>query len=282
MFELTSRNIETVRVRIYRLDLQDYFRATQTVGDVSRLDIEVIAPDQITDSAVKDYVRYRETKREVALPFREPGAYIIKVDDRELEATTLVLISDLALIAKSSRHEFFVFTQNCKENRPEAGVKVLLSDGQKVIAEGLTGSDGAYRFRGDDLKNRDQLSVFAIAAGGSCASSIDLSGMGYSVGLLQKGYLFTDRPLYQPGQRVQWKGIVREVKDFVYPTAAGAGLSRAIVEPKWPRVAAAKSGVHRVWLVCLGMRSADGGRAGRMAHRRGCRRPHRARCAVRF
>ncbi len=223
VFELTSRNIETVRVRIYRLDLQDYFRATQTVGDVSRLDIEVIAPDQITDSAVKDYVRYRETKREVALPFREPGAYIIKVDDRELEATTLVLISDLALIAKSSRHEFFVFTQNCKENRPEAGVKVLLSDGQKVIAEGLTGSDGAYRFRGDDLKNRDQLSVFAIAAGGSCASSIDLSGMGYSVGLLQKGYLFTDRPLYQPGQRVQWKGIVREVKDFVYqlPQAQG-------------------------------------------------------------
>lgn len=228
---VTSRNIESLRVRVFRLDLEDYFRATQQTGDVARLDIEVITPDTVFDSAVPDYTRYRETERRIALPGRAPGAYVVKVDDQELEATTLVLVSDLALIAKSSRHEFLVGAIDTAKDEPAAGARVVLSDGQKVVAEGTTDRDGVWRYRGNELQNRDDLRVLAVDARGSGATSLDLSGMGYSAGLVPKGYLFADRPLYAPGQRVHWKGVVREVDGGRYRLPAAAGYRLLVSAP---------------------------------------------------
>lgn len=220
-FTLVSRNVESVRVRVFRLAMEDYFRATHRADDVERLDIEVIAADKVFDSAVPDYVRFRETERSIDLGQSGPGAYVVKVDDKELEATTLVLVSDLALIAKSSRHEFLVLAQNTKENRVESGVKVLLDDGEKVVAEGVTDARGFYTFRGEELKNRNDLRVFAVAPSGSGASTLDLSGMGYTPGLREKGMLVTDRPLYQPGQSVHGKAFVREVDSGRYVLPKG-------------------------------------------------------------
>lgn len=216
VFKLTSRNIETVRVRVFKLDLETYFRSTHMSGGVEGLDIEVIEPDQVFESSVPEYQKYRETERDVDIVFRDAGAYVVKVDDSEFEATTLVLVTDVALIAKTSRHELFVFTQNVKENRPEGGMKVVLSDGEKAVAEGTTDSGGVWRFKGKELQTLDAMRVFAINAAGSGAGSLDLSGLGYSAGLSAKGYLFTDRPAYQPGQTVHVKGIVREVSGGLY------------------------------------------------------------------
>lgn len=215
-FSLTSRNVEKVRVRVYRLDLEDYFRATHTAGDIGRLDIEVIAADRTFDSAVPDYVKCRETSRDVEIGFQQPGAYVVKVDDQELEATTMVLVSDLAIVARSSRHESLVFAQNTREQRAEPGVRIVLSDRKKIVGEGVTGADGVFRWRGEALQSAADLAVFAVAPGGSGASTLDLQGLGFSPGLSPKGYLYTDRPLYQPGQRVFGKGLVREVVDGIY------------------------------------------------------------------
>jgi hypothetical protein len=215
-FQLTSRNIESVRVRVYKLDLETYFRSTHGIGAVERLDIEVIQPDQTFESKVPEYAPHKETEREVELGAGGPGAYVVKVDDKELEATTMVLVTDVALICKTSRHELFVFSQNVKEDRVESGIKVVVSDSGKVLAEGTTGADGVWRWKGKELQNLERLAVFAVNAAGSGASSLDLSGLGYSAGLVAKGYLFTDRPAYQPGQVVHVKGIVREVRDGLY------------------------------------------------------------------
>lgn len=215
-FKVTSRNIPKLRVRVFRLDLETYFRATHAASAIEGLDIEVIEADKTFESGILDYKQYRETEREVDVGFQEAGAYVVKVDDSELEATTMVLVTDLALIAKTSRHELFVLTQNVKENRVEGGVKVVVSDGSRVVSEGVTGADGTWRYKGECLKNTDQLRVFAVAASGSGAGSLDLSGMGYSTGLQPVGYVFTDRPAYQPGQAVHIKGIVREVREGLY------------------------------------------------------------------
>jgi len=223
IFKLTSRNIEKVRVRVFRLDLETYFRATHTAASVDRLDIEVIEPDKTFDSAVDKYVKYQETERLVDIGFRKPGAYVVKVDDRELEATTMVLVTDVALIAKSSRHELFVFGQNLKESRVEAGMRIVLSNGKKVIAEGVTDAKGVWRYKGKELKSNDQLRVFAVNAAGSGGSNINLSGLGYSQGLTPKCYIFSDRPVYQPGQLVHIKGVMREAKDGVYQLPAHEG-----------------------------------------------------------
>ena len=42
-----------------------------------------------------------------------------------------------------------------------------------------------------------------------------------SQGLARKGYLYTDRPAYQPGQKVEARGIIRDVADGSYVAPAG-------------------------------------------------------------
>ena len=67
----------------------------------------------------------------------------------------------LRIIAKSSRHEFFVFAQDLKEDRVEAGVRIVLSDGESIVAEGETDAGGVWRYRGEELRELTSLRAFA-------------------------------------------------------------------------------------------------------------------------
>ncbi|MBK8976527.1 MAG: tetratricopeptide repeat protein [Planctomycetes bacterium] len=215
-FVLTSRNIEQVRVRVWKLDLETWFRATHLPGTVDRLDVEVIEPDRTFDSGVDDFIRFRETERQVPIGFGEPGCYVVKVDDKELETTTMVLVTDLALIVKTSRHELLAFVQDLARDAPASGARVVVSDGQRIVAEGRTGDDGVWTWTGKELQTVAQLSAFAVDDRGSAAGTLGLDGLGYAEGLTPKAYTFTDRPAYRPGDVVQLKGIVREVRGGVY------------------------------------------------------------------
>src|SRR6185436_10988461 len=54
--------------------------------------------------------------------------------------------------------------------------------------------------------------------------TLNLSGLGYSLGLQPRGYLYTDRPAYQPGQVAQVKGVLRDVSGGRYVLPAWEGL----------------------------------------------------------
>lgn len=215
-FALTSRNVPEVRVRVFKLDLETWFRATHLPGSVERLDIEVIAPDKTFASPVPEYVPYKETARDVPIGFTEPGCYVVKVDDQAREATTMVLVTDLGLIVKSSRTELLAFTQDLSKDRVESGVRVVVSDGQKILTEGRTDDAGMFRWKSEKLAEVSDLRVFAVDASGSGAGTLDLSALATGEGLTARVFLCTDRPAYLPGQSVHVKGIVRDVKDGLY------------------------------------------------------------------
>ena len=59
----------------------------------------------------------------------------VTVSSKTLEATTLVIQSDLDVIVKSSRDEVFVFAENMRTGKPWPGVQLLISNGQQVFAE---------------------------------------------------------------------------------------------------------------------------------------------------
>ena len=72
-----------------------------------------------------------------------PGVYVVKVsDDKTLQATTLVLGSDLDAIVKTSRDQILVFAQDMKTGQGRAGARVLVSDDEGIILDARTGKDG--------------------------------------------------------------------------------------------------------------------------------------------
>ncbi|MGE0143843.1 MAG: tetratricopeptide repeat protein [Planctomycetota bacterium] len=219
--ELTSRNIPSVRMRVHRIDLETWFRATHRADSVERLDIEVIAADRTTTEAVPDYQPFRESVRQIPIGFSEPGAYVVKVDDSEREATTLVLVTDLGLTVRSSRQELLAFVQNLREDKVAPGVRVVVSDGTRPLAEGLTDPDGIYRLRDGRLAAVSELVVYAVDASGSGAGNVQLDGLSVGESVLEKSFAMTDRPAYVAGQTVHSAVVARDWQDgrYVLPKA---------------------------------------------------------------
>ncbi|TWT33373.1 tetratricopeptide repeat protein [Blastopirellula retiformator] len=218
---LKTRNLESVDVQIYKVDLETYFRKMHLATGVESLDIALIDPDSQLEHKVADYEKYRlfSTQVDVPLPGDDKptaGVMAITVSGKTQEATTLVLQSDLDMIVKSSRDEVFIFTQNMRTGKPWPGVKLLLSNGSEVFAEVETGEDGVYQANRKELRDPADLRVFAIADGHIASSVVNLNGLGVAQGLARAGYLYTDRPAYRPGQLVHLKGIIRDAVNDIY------------------------------------------------------------------
>ncbi len=219
---VSVRNIEKLTFKQYFVDLEAYFRKTHAVGRVDGLDIELIAPDKTWEVTIDKYAKYKPITQEIEIPFAKgkAGVCIINVGEEDLEATTLVIRSDLELIVKSSRREALVFVQDMAANVPAKGVKLLLSDGKKVFGTGVTGDDGVFRGEFDELKTVGTVRAFALRDGSVASNLLSLSGLRSSEGLSAKGYLYTDRPAYQPGQTVKFRGILRDVVAGSYAVPA--------------------------------------------------------------
>ena len=223
--KLTSRNIEKVSVRVYKIDLETYFRKMHLATGVEALDIALIDPDNTFDFEVRDFEKYKQSELEIPIKTSASdeagGVTVVTVSSDTLEATTMVVQSDLDIIVKSSRDEVFVYAQNMRTGKPWADVKLLLSNGSQLFGEATTGQDGVFQRSYKELKETHDVRVFAVANNNAASNVINLRGLGVSRGLSNKGYLYTDRPAYRPGQSVNVRGIVRKVANDTYKIEDG-------------------------------------------------------------
>jgi uncharacterized protein YfaS (alpha-2-macroglobulin family)/tetratricopeptide (TPR) repeat protein len=217
--ELVTRNIEKVTVRAYTVDMETYFRKMHLARGVEQLDIALIDPDKTFEFDVPKYAQYQQLESTIEVPLPQDvhsGVMAVTVSSETLEATTMLLASDLDMIVKSSRDEVFVFTQNMLTGKPWPGAKLLISDGKNVFAEAKTGDDGVFQRSYEELKKAGDVRVFAIADGNVASNVVGLKGVGVARGLADKGYIYTDRPAYRAGQIVHLRGCLRHAVDDAY------------------------------------------------------------------
>ncbi|WP_158265496.1 tetratricopeptide repeat protein [Blastopirellula marina] len=241
--QLKTRNLEKVTVQIYPIDLETYFRKMQTTGGIESLDIALIDPAETFTFQIPEYAKYRLDTNTVDIPIHRPngkdgdklaeaGVVAVTITGEKREATTVVLQSDLDMIVKSSRDEVFVFAQNMRTSKPWENVRLLLSNGSEVFAEATTGEDGVYRAKRDELHGSGDIRVLGVSGGHSAANIVNLNGLEMARGLERRGYLYTDRPAYRPGQLVHLRGIIRHVQDDRYTVPAGQAYELQVIDPR--------------------------------------------------
>ena len=187
---LTTRNIESVEVKIYTVDLETYFRKMHLARGVEGLDIALIDPEKTFEFKIPDYAKLKSTESQVEVPLpggdgdgstEGGGVMAVTVSSKTLEATTLVIRSDLDILVKCSRDEVFVFSQNMRTGKAWPGARLLLSDGRKVFAEATTGDDGVLQKSfPKELKQAGDVRIFAIAGGSVASNRVGLQGLGVS------------------------------------------------------------------------------------------------------
>ena len=215
------RNIKELKVRIYDLNLNAYFRKTHSISSMDKLDIDLIKPDRELTFKVKDYKKYRLYNKFISLDNLGPGSYLIHCRSKTLKATTLLIRSDLGLLVKSSGRQLFVMTSDLKSGKPVSGVNLLFSNGKEVFLTGKTGKSGL--FIRDYSKKRPSctLSVFAWrgrhAASNKPGYTRTFSGIRTSTLV----HFSTDRPAYRPGDRIRFRCTIRSRKDGLLSVPSG-------------------------------------------------------------
>ena len=241
--KITTRNLETLHFTAYKLNAESYFRKKSGLERVESLDIGLVVPDAAWTAPVPGYARYKPCEADFELKKLElPGVFVVKVtDEKTLQATTLVLGSDLDAIVKTSRDQLLVFAQDMKTGKGRAG------------AEGVdlgTRSDRTGRGRPEPTACCCGSEPAAAGNGRLTYLLMDgphVAGSGLGVpdrvaqGLTARAYIYTDRPAYRPGHKVSIRGVVREVAGGQYVHTPKAVYRFEVADSRGRMIAARSS-----------------------------------------
>ncbi|OUU23187.1 MAG: hypothetical protein CBC13_06205 [Planctomycetia bacterium TMED53] len=216
-FTLDSRNLEEVKVDLFPIDIEAYFRKYQSRNRVEQLDLDLIDPWKTIEVKVKDYEPYRPCSQLVEIPVEGQGTWAVVVTAGEFRATTLVVRTDLDIIVQAGRDDVLIYAQDMVNMKPAVGTRILIAtpgpDNQPVIRDVRTGSDGTILLQYDDLDRDDSVRVLAMLDDNSAVAGLGLGNTLVSRGLSPLSHILMSSATYQPGDRVQWSAVIRDLKD---------------------------------------------------------------------
>ncbi len=151
-----------------------------------------------------------------------PGVYYLTArGPNSTDPDTMALgVVNANLTVKRSPDDVLIWVTDIQSAAPLVGVTVsIYSQGGALLTAGTTGADGIYRAPINAAEVPDQF-IYAIA------ESADAYGVWMSWNTStapdRAVYVYTDRPIYRPGQTVYFRGVARDRQDMTYrpPDAA--------------------------------------------------------------
>jgi uncharacterized protein YfaS (alpha-2-macroglobulin family) len=243
---LRHRNVDRVDFQLSRLSL-DEFRMLTGSQSYQIGDTYTPSPDQIvrswtiqTDSVLNedDYVRVPLASEEGGT--LDPGLYLLTVRSPDVVEVTrhLMAVVTANLTLKTSFDEALVWLTDLQSGQPLRSVDVTLYSEDAVLGQGSTGADGTSEIA---IPHQDNLwdARYAVAEGnGEYALAMSewedgISAWEFGVGSNYQFqdyalYVYTDRPLYRPGQEVFFRGVLRDKNDVSYSLPSRTSVSLTI------------------------------------------------------
>ncbi|MEP7270272.1 MAG: MG2 domain-containing protein [Acidobacteriota bacterium] len=250
-----------------RVTFNDKFRsgARRPLFEADYARVPLLNPDQMVKS-------WRETltplaneydSRNVPLDKTGPGVYLVEAVNGDLRAYTVAVVTDLTVLTKTAPSgEIIVYAVNRKTGEPRSNLQVEIVKGRKLLAEGNTDSDGLMKSRvvrqkdepraeptpAEDVDPAEEHSdvgsdsYLIMVSGGDQFAISDLEPYYFGWYDEESGdqslvsYIYTDRPVYRPNQKVYFRGILRRLGDKGYETMSGQKAMVTIEDPKEAKI----------------------------------------------
>ncbi len=252
-FVVSTRNTDSVRFSAVPFDaIKELKNQKTTRPDLKSVTGKAVLTDRVEVDNRDDY---HTTSRTVTLDIDDPGAYVLRAEvDGKVTCNALLVISNLALVGNAGPQGYEFWTVNAETGKPAAGVDINVAHNPTTEQRWLTGQNIRYftEFAGvksatDGFATFDKTSshqeMFAVAHAGDHIAFLDNAHWSpFSVWHDQPhGYLYTDRPVYRPEQKVYWRAIIRDRVSGQYKIPAKSGFRVVFRDPRGQEVYQAKN-----------------------------------------
>ena len=141
----------------------------------------------------------------------DAGLYPGEAIDGRYKAYTVLFVSKMALVTRTSNGAVLAYAVDRKTGAPLSNVQVRMGIKQQQVAEAETGDDGVAELH-VPVSKAMQENIWLIAKSSKDVAAVTPASYAFSgLGAQRRPlYVYTDRPAYRPGHTVHWKAILRK------------------------------------------------------------------------
>ena len=251
---VNARNVKTVNFAVYRIKLEDYLARADNLKEVQTQFTDFSENFGDIAAATKKFGQpvatwkwetgtksdYQPTRGETKVPVEKIGAYVVVAQAGGVRFAQVVVISDLALLKKVDKNGAFVFVADAKTGAAVRGVNVILKEtwdyNPRVtdFAKGQSNDGGFFdkkRAAAVEYNNR-QVEAFAWIGDRYALTGAQAYYGYYGGGDQNRALGTTDRPVYRPGQKVNFRQILTARKGGDWSPLVGATVRVTASNPK--------------------------------------------------
>ncbi len=139
------------------------------------------------------------------------GLYLVEATDGHYKAYTLLMVSHMVLITRTTTGTILAFAVDRQTGAPIAHAQIIWGIGRKEQGRATTDADGVAELHGAPSKQSEEDSLWITATSASEFVAVTPMAWSFNNSVTSKwaSYVYTDRPVYRPGHTVHWKALLR-------------------------------------------------------------------------
>ncbi len=230
--DVSGRYLEEseVTIDVYEADMQDVLKFLTYDNENKQINNEVSLDN-------RDKIGTFKTKWEDSfeLPYGDKnGVFLIYASVGDLEIYSFAIRSNVGAVVKESKNELLIWTQNFDTKRKSGGQNITfynLKNGVSKQNSAVTNSEGIAT-----APISSQYDVAIVGSGDDLAFvPVSMQQLGYGGNYsfvnqdpTSKYFIFTDRSLYKPGDKIYFKSILRDDNDIDYYIPSGSWRAKVV------------------------------------------------------
>ncbi len=141
----------------------------------------------------------------------QSGIYLLQVSDRKSVAYCPIVVTDKTIIIKTTAKQILALVSDVKSGEITTKVRFKIFQGKKLIFDAKSNNDGILftNYANDNNSAKGKLLFAEVKDEIVVFNPYWFFGRGDPSKLL--AYIYTNQPVYRPGQRVNFKAIFREI-----------------------------------------------------------------------
>ncbi len=167
----------------------------------------------------------------IGVPLRAPGSYVVELTVANRRLWAQMNISDIGIITKISPDRGIAFLVNARTGRRMPNVRLECIYQSGTVRRVSSGSDGIVQL---PRQRRDGANDYVTHLTGEYRGSPIIATLNVPTpdAARHAMYLHTDRPVYRPSQRVNYRGILRDAEDAAYQIPGDATVTVNVLDAR--------------------------------------------------